>query len=74
MVREIRPEYWAPLGVWVVREASRSALGSQPGVFESVEEALRDMSTRLRTPRAKWMEKAKMLSNIRAQRTLDSFF
>ncbi|MDK2833222.1 MAG: repair protein NreA [Methanolobus sp.] len=74
MVREIRPEYWAPLGVWVVREASRSALGSQPRVFESVEGALRDMSTRLRTPRAKWMEKAKMLSNIRAQRTLDSFF
>jgi hypothetical protein len=74
MVREIRPEYWAPLGVWVVREAARAALEAQPQVFGSVEEALRDMSSRLRTPSSKWMEKAKMLCNIRAQRTLDSFF
>jgi len=73
-MREIRPEYWAPLGVWVVREAARVALEAQPQVFGSVEEALTDMSSRLRTPSGKWMEKAKMLSNNRAQRTLDSFF
>jgi len=74
MVREIRPEYWAPLGVWVVREAARVALEAQPRVFESVEESLTDMSSRLRTPSGKWMEKAKMLVNNRAQQTLDSFF
>jgi hypothetical protein len=74
MVREIRPEYWAPLGVWVVREAARVALEVQPRVFGSVEEALTDMSSRLRTPSGKWREKAKMLANNRVQRTLDSFF
>ncbi len=74
MVREIRPEYWAPLGVWVVREACRAALGAQPRTFTSVNEALQDISSRLLTPRDKWMEKANLLSNIRAQRTLDSFF
>jgi len=74
MVREIRPDYWAPLGVWVVREAARQALKNTPQKFDSIETALADMSTRLRTPYADWMEKGEMLSNIRHQRTLDSFF
>ncbi len=74
MVREIRPDYWAPLGVWVVREAVRQALKNTPQKYDSIELALADMSTRLRTPYADWIEKAKMLSNLRCQRTLDSFF
>ncbi|TGC11042.1 Nre family DNA repair protein [Methanolobus halotolerans] len=74
VVREIRPEYWAPLGVWIVREGVREAMRSKPMVFESVEAALQDMSTRIRTPYSQWKEKARMLSDIRSQRTLDSFF
>ncbi|WP_406660102.1 Nre family DNA repair protein [Methanolobus sp. ZRKC3] len=73
MVREIRPEYWAPLGVWVVREGVREAMKTQPMVFESVEKALENMSTRIMTPNAKWMKKAEMLSDVRSQRTLDSY-
>lgn len=73
-VREIRPDYWAPLGVWVVREGIRDAMNSTPTVFESVESALNDMSTRIKTPYGKWKEKARMLSDLQAQRTLDSFF
>ncbi|MDW7733577.1 MAG: Nre family DNA repair protein [Methanolobus sp.] len=74
VVREIRPEYWAPLGVWVVREGVREAMGSGPMNFESVESALHAMSTHIRTPYKEWKAKARMLSDIRAQRTLDSFF
>ncbi|MBN2111132.1 MAG: hypothetical protein JW705_08640 [Methanosarcinaceae archaeon] len=74
VVREIRPEYWAPLGVWVVREGIRNAMGSRSMTFESVGSALQDMSTRIRTPYNEWKEKARMLSDIRAQRALDSFF
>lgn len=74
MVREIRPDYWAPLGVWVVREAARQALKNTPQKFDSIELALSDMSKRLRTPYTDWIKKAEMLSNIRYQRTLDSFF
>ncbi|MGM0771658.1 MAG: Nre family DNA repair protein [Halobacteriota archaeon] len=73
MIREITPEYWAPLGVWVVREAARSAMGSVPRTFETIEEALEDMATRIRTPALEWKAKMKMLSDIRFQRTLDSF-
>jgi hypothetical protein len=73
MVREIRPDYWAPLGVWVVREAARQALKNPPQTFDSISPALSDMSTRLRTPYSDWKPEAKMLSDIQFQKTLDSF-
>lgn len=53
-VREITEEYWAPLGVWVVREASRAALSAEPRKFETMESALAEMATRLRTPSRDW--------------------
>jgi hypothetical protein len=40
MLRFITKEYWAPLGVWVVREASRNAFKSQPSTFENKQELL----------------------------------
>ena len=36
-LRFITDEYWAPLGVWVVREASRAAFGNKPLTFGSAE-------------------------------------
>lgn len=74
MVREIRPEYWAPLGVWVVREGVRKAFSREPEKFESVDKALADISSRLKTPSSEWMAKAALLPDVRFQRTLDSFF
>ncbi|WP_094226656.1 Nre family DNA repair protein [Methanolobus psychrotolerans] len=74
MVREIRPEYWAPLGVWVVREGVRKAFNSEVRRFESVELALADISMRLNTSSSQWMPKTSLLPDIRFQRTLDSFF
>lgn len=74
MVREIRPEYWAPLGVWVVREGVRDAFNGVPEKFDSIDKALTDISTRLKTPSSGWLSEAKMLSYLRYQRTLDSFF
>lgn len=36
-LRFITDEYWAPLGVWVVREASRNSMRSKPITFASKE-------------------------------------
>jgi DNA repair protein NreA len=36
-LRFITDEYWAPLGVWVVREASRNSMKSKPLMFGSEE-------------------------------------
>jgi len=74
VLREITPAYWAPLGVWVVREGMRKALQNPPKTFDSLEAAVSDLSVRVRTPKTEWIQQAKMLSDFRFQTTLDSFF
>ncbi|MBC7085132.1 MAG: hypothetical protein H5T43_02015 [Methanomethylovorans sp.] len=74
IIREIRPEYWAPLGVWVVREATRNALHNSPQRFESIDSALLDMSSRLKTPMEAWKPKARLINELKSQKTLDLFY
>jgi DNA repair protein NreA len=73
VIREITPAYWAPLGVWVVREGMRSTLRNPPEKFESLEAAISDLSGRIYTPKVEWIPKAAMLSDFRFQTTLDFF-
>ncbi|ADI74992.1 Protein of unknown function DUF650 [Methanohalobium evestigatum Z-7303] len=73
IIREIRPDYWAPLGVWVVREGVRQALQNTPKTFESIETALSDISTRIKTPYSDWRNQMKLLSDVCTQKTLDDF-
>jgi hypothetical protein len=54
VVREIKPEYYAPLGVWVVEEGVRRALESKPEIFESFSEAIEKAVGRVKAER-KWM-------------------
>lgn len=74
VLREITPDYWAPLGVWVVREGMRSALRNPPTKFDSLEAAVSYLASRVSTPKAEWIQKASMLSDSRFQTTLDFFF
>ncbi len=73
IVREITEEYWAPLGVWVVREAARAALAGKPRSFETMEAALADMATRLRTPAREWRPHSELARGA-GQTTLARFF
>lgn len=73
MVREISEEYWAPLGVWVVREAARSALSRIPQRFNTLGEALDEMNKRLRTPLHKWTVKSQIITGT-TQTSFASFF
>jgi hypothetical protein len=73
IVREITEEYWAPLGVWVVREAAREALRNPPKKFETQEEALADMATRIRTPLREWRPYSELAWGV-GQTTLAKFF
>lgn len=74
VLREITPDYWAPLGVWVVREGMRKALRNPPKKFDSLEAAVSDLAGRISTSKSEWMQQAKMLSDFRFQTTLDFFF
>ncbi len=73
MVREISEKYWAPLGAWVVREAAREALRNSPRKFETLEAALADMATRIRTPLREWRPHSELARGA-GQTTLASFF
>ena len=73
MIREIRPDYWAPLGVWVIREAVRNALQKPPQKFESIDTALSEMSSRIHTPAGSWRQKASLIDELKYQKTLDFF-
>jgi hypothetical protein len=71
-VREISESYWAPLGVWVVREVARAAMHSSPVRFASLGEALAEMERRIRTPPGEWRKEAKLLA-APVQRSLLEF-
>ncbi len=73
VLREITPHYWAPFGVWVVREGVRKALKNSPQKFDSLTSAVSDLAARVSTPKAEWLKKAIMLSDSRFQTTLDFF-
>jgi hypothetical protein len=74
VVREVYSSYWAPLGVWVVREAVRRALGGQPVIFDSFDDAVEYICGRIRTPRDLWISQMRLLGECRAQRTLGWYF
>ncbi len=60
-VREISPAYWAPLGVWVVREVARKAMNSAPRRFSTLAGAVAEMEGRITTPAGEWRGGARLL-------------
>jgi len=71
-VREISEAYWAPLGVWVVREVARAAMRSQPVRYSSLAEAMTEIERRIKTPAEKWRGEAQILARP-VQRSLLEF-
>lgn len=71
-VREISEAYWAPLGVWVVREAARETLQGAPRRFSTLPESLEEMAKGLRTPSEKWRTECSLLQ-APVQLTLSEF-
>jgi hypothetical protein len=71
-IREISEAYWAPLGVWVVREVARKAMSCAPHQIGSLPEALAEMERRIKTPAVQWKKAIKMLEKP-VQRSLMEF-
>ncbi|MEK6914954.1 MAG: hypothetical protein AABW89_00230 [Nanoarchaeota archaeon] len=72
VLREIRPQYYAPCGVGILREIIRSAMKEEPKRFETLQESLNDVQTRLKTPISNYLNKSQILKDIK-QKTLQSF-
>jgi hypothetical protein len=74
VLREARPEYWAPLGVGILREASRKAFQGIPEIFNSINEAMLEIQKRLILPIEKFKNRSEILKNYGKQKKLSSFF
>ena len=70
--REIRPDYYAPLGVWVIREGVARAFYKKPQTFSSVDEAV-DVVNR-QAIQKKWSDHSRYLKERREQKKLFDFF
>lgn len=73
VLRECKPEYWAPLGVGILREVTRSAFRKKPKKFTTLNESLSDIQTRLQLPIKEFIEKSRLLKEYRKQSTLRQF-
>lgn len=69
--REITDAYWAPLGVWVIREGVRNALRGKRLSFGEVEAVARHVLRRARY--AGWVPEAQLLKGPARQRTLGDY-
>jgi DNA repair protein NreA len=68
ILRSISGEYWAPLGTWVIREATRKAMARPPVICGSLAAAVRQASAFLGTDT--WISHSTLIPELRTQRTL----
>lgn len=72
-IREITPEYFAPVGNWQIREGVRNALRRGPVRASTLEEALEVAAGLLLTPLREILYRSMLLKHLRVQRGLEEF-
>jgi len=72
--REIKPEYYSPLGVGILRQASRESFASQPEIFQSLPEAFSSIQSRIKTNIRTYISNSEILKNYRKQSRLSNYF
>ena len=73
ILREIRPDYAIPVGVWQIREGIRQAMSCSPVFATDFDHALFLASKKTNVSKNKWLLHAKISDLIR-QKTLSEFF
>jgi hypothetical protein len=73
ILREIRPEYAIPVGVWQVREGIREAMSQTPLIADDFENALLLASNKMSISKHEWLTHGNILGLMR-QKTLSDFF
>jgi DNA repair protein NreA len=71
---EERPEYYAPLGVGIIRESVRRAMKTKPEEPETREDALRIMAERLKVSIDEYKKRSWILENFGKQKRLGEWF
>jgi hypothetical protein len=73
VLREARPGYIMPVGVWQVRENVRNAMRQKPFTFNTLEESLRHVSGNFQIPLQRWIMKSELLKNALFQKKITDF-
>ena len=66
VLREVSDDYWAPVGVWQIRESVRNAFSNGSAEAESFHEAVREIEPPLPVSMADLRRKSNMISGLQA--------
>jgi hypothetical protein len=72
ILREIRPEYAIPVGVWQVREGIRQAMKKEPLTVDNFDDALNFASKRMSVSKSEWLSHAE-IGTLMRQKTISDF-
>lgn len=73
VLREIRPEYSIPVGVWQVREGIRNAMKMKPKFANDFEESLNIACTGMSISKSEWLAHGNILQQ-RKQKSISDYF
>ena len=74
ILREIRPEYVMPLGVWQIREGIRKALDGEAKQFDNFQNALSFACVNLSVSKNEWIRNSEIYRNMKEQMRITDFF
>ena len=74
VLREARPGYIMPIGVWQVRENVRNAMRQKPFLFKSLAESLQFIGGRFEIPLRRWILQSELLKRALFQKKITDFF
>jgi len=74
VLREARPGYIMPVGVWQVRENVRNALRQKPHKYNTLNEALARIGSQFQIPIKQWINKSMLLKKALFQKRLTDYF
>jgi hypothetical protein len=69
VLRHASEEYWAPVGVWQIRESIRNAFEGEHGEAESFHDAVRELDDRLPIPSERLRRKSRMVAGLQTRLT-----
>jgi hypothetical protein len=74
VLREARPGYIMPIGVWQVRENVRNAMKQIPFKFNTLAQSLQFIGSRFEIPLQRWIVQSELLKRALFQRKITDFF
>ena len=73
VLREIRPEYAVPVGVWQIREAIRAAMKKEPYIAGNFVDGVNFASKRMSIGKSEWLSRGRLLKMLK-QKPISEFF